>query len=412
MCHRMVITFSRAGSYTKFIVAAFFLSLATVSALGSVGRPAFGVEPRTYPDIKKVGDPAVVYDYKSEHCDSTDIPDAPLRAFRRSDGMIVAFSTHYVNRRLIGSSLDKLNHDCQIVFRGSHSADPASFDDRTWIAATWTDDGRKVMVLGHNEYHAQEFAGQCLFSIPSRCSYNAIVRLVSTDAGSSFARADLPRAQPIAAAPFPSRTAQGESGGYSNPTNLIQYYDGNYYTIIEESGVGAVAPGPCLFRTADLGAGKSWAYYDGTDFVPSAGNPYEKEVKRNACKPIAGLSGAVGSITKIAGSKLFAAFTITSHKNIAEGGSVDVAFSEDLIHWAGSRMIVKATPYWERACPLGEKFNYPSVPDDSSPGMNFKSIGKSAYLFLVRMNCVDSNVRDLIRIPLAVTVASASGHTD
>ena len=405
--------FSRPGGYTKSIMVALLLNLANVTAGGSLSVPAFGTNARTYPDIKIVGDPVVVYDYKSEHCDNVDIPDAPLRAFRRSDGLIVAFSTHYVNRRLIGSSLDNLNHDCQIVFQGSHSANPASFDDRTWIAATWTDDGRKVTVLDHNEYHAQEFAGQCLFSIPSRCSYNAIVPLVSTDGGSSFARADLPHAQPLAAAPFPSRTAQGESGGFSNPTNIIRNDDNNYYTIIEQSGVGAIAPGPCLFRTADVSAeDNSWSYYDGTNFVPSAGNPYDKERKRNACKPITGLSGAVGSITKIAGSKLFAAFMITSHKNIVEGGGIDVAFSEDLIHWSGSRIIYKATPYWERSCPLGVKFNYPSVLDNFSKARNFEFTGKSAYLFLVRMNCVDSHIRDLIWIPLVVTDITVPGRAE
>jgi hypothetical protein len=182
----------------------------------------------------------------AQRCESLDIPDAPMRAFRRADGMVVAFATHYLNRALIGPSLAQLSHDCRLVYQGKHLVDPAQFDDRTWVAATWTFDGVTVSALGHNEYHADHFPGHCQFATYRECQYNAIVPLSSSDGGRSFARTHYPA--PIAAPPMKSDVDQGRPRGYVNPSNIV-FHDGYYYTLIGRSDLGGKKAGRCLFRT-------------------------------------------------------------------------------------------------------------------------------------------------------------------
>src|SRR4051812_37748612 len=83
-----------------------------------------------------VNNSTVLAFYHTQRCEELELPDAPLRAFRRSDGAVVAFATHYLNRHLIGPAPAKLSLDCHIVYQGAHLEDPGKFDDRTWITAT------------------------------------------------------------------------------------------------------------------------------------------------------------------------------------------------------------------------------------------------------------------------------------
>jgi hypothetical protein len=362
--------------------------------------PALAADP--HPKIAVGGTPTNVFTYDTDRCEAVDIPDASLRAFRRSDNTIVAFASHYVNRPLLGPSFSSLHHQCKVAYQGAHSSDPAMFNDRTWIAATWTDDGQHIVALGHNEYQADKFPGRCSFSKYDLCWYNSIVPLKSDDGGGSFSRSDVPHAAPVVAAPFRNEVAQGKPRGYFNPTNII-FSGGYYYTMISQSGISDVPPGECLFRTKDVAADQTWTFFDETTFVPASGSPYEKNVSHQPCKPVNGLTGAVGSIAKISGTNTFAAFLISAHGNVPEGGSVDVSFSSDLLHWSTTVPIMKVTPYWSKACPDGFKYNYASVLSEGDHGRNFDTIGDTATLFVVRMNCTNSMDRDLLRVNLIIS---------
>ena len=68
---------------------------------------------------------------------------------------------HYQNRALRGESFDKLKLDCRIVLASSGKADPAAYDDKSWITATWTEDGTRVEALLHHEYQANHHPGRC-----------------------------------------------------------------------------------------------------------------------------------------------------------------------------------------------------------------------------------------------------------
>jgi hypothetical protein len=356
-----------------------------------------------YPEIAISSEPVVVFKRQIQHCDDLDIPDAPLRAFRTYDGSVVAFSTHYRNRRLLGASLANLVHDCRVVYEGNHDQDPAAFNDRTWIAATWTNDGKVVTALGHNEYQAERFPGRCQFTTYRQCWYNSIVLLRSNDAGKTFARADFKGATPVplVASPEPSEADQGHPRGYFNPSNIISF-EGYYYSLVAQTGIGSQPPGRCLFRSQDPSSLSGWTFHDGRSFVPSAGSAYDGKPSHPPCQAVAGLHGTLGSVAKIKGSNLFAAFAIGDIPSSRDGGTVEVSFSTDLLHWGGTKVITTLSSFWSKACTNDARYNYVSVLDDADASHNFETIGGSPWLFMVRGHCNVTMDRDLVRIGLSV----------
>jgi hypothetical protein len=108
-----------------------------------------------------VGPAEVVFAGPRDSCDGHDALDAPARAFRDAKGEIVLFATHYRNRALRGPSLGKLKIDCWVVLEASGSDEPAAYDDKSWITATWTEDGARIEALLHHEYQANHHPGRC-----------------------------------------------------------------------------------------------------------------------------------------------------------------------------------------------------------------------------------------------------------
>lgn len=346
-----------------------------------------------FPHIAVVGDGVTVFSSDTQRCSKNDIPDSPLRAFRRSDGNIVALSTHYENRRLLGQSLMDLHHDCAVVYQGSDNPDPAGFDNQTWVASTWTSDGRTVSALGHNEYHADRFPGRCRFKSAGECWYNAIVLLQSSNGGDTFKRVTL---EPVAAPPLREEASQGQSVGYFNPSNIVSD-KGYYLVLVNQSGIGSEkAGGRCLFRTSDPALLSNWSFFDGHDFVASAGSPYDGGKQHTPCQAAKGFHGVLGSIARLRATDLFVGFTV-------DDGTVDAVFSHDLLNWSGNQTVMHASSYWSKTCEGGHRYNYVSVLDGSSPGRNFDTIGSEAYLFIVRTGCSVTMSRDLVRFRLEIS---------
>jgi hypothetical protein len=374
------------------------VALSSCSARAQEGFPPVAVE----------SGPAVVYDYKAENCEKIDIPDTFLRAFRRYDGKVVALATHYINRPLIGNSLADLHHDCHVVYQGRNLSDPSTFDNQTWIAATWTEDGHTVTGVGHNEYHSDRFSGTCKFETEAQCWYNSIVLLHSTDGGMSFSRTDAGSPRPLIAAPFRNEVLQGRPRGYFDPSNIVTL--GEYkYIMIAQRGISADTSGRCLLRSKTPESLDGWAMYDGHDFVPVAGSPYNGQQPQARCAPVTGLHGTLGSVVRIRGTDLFAAFSIDAINDEKQAGAIEVSFSKDLTHWSGNHVIMNLPAFWSKYCPGGYRYNYPSVVDDLDEGRNFDTIGKQAWLFLVRSQCAITMDRDLVRFRLTIGGAPTDG---
>src|SRR5215204_5297509 len=168
----------------RVLAAAIVLALAAV-----VGGHAVAAEP-PHAALTLVGPPETVFASTKDACDGHDVPDAPVRAFRDAKGAVVLFGMHYQNRALRGESFDKLKLDCRIVLASSGKADPAAYDDKSWITATWTEDGARVEALLHHEYQANHHAGRCKAREYLACWYNTVLAVASNDGRASFPRAE------------------------------------------------------------------------------------------------------------------------------------------------------------------------------------------------------------------------------
>lgn len=159
-----------------------------------------------------VGPPRLVFTPKRDACDGHDVPDAPARAFREAEGGIVLFGMHYRNRALRGRDFDSLKLDCTVVLDSAFKPEPEAFDDRSWITATWTEDGRRVEALLHEEYHADEHK-RCRTTGTLACWYNAVLAARSSDGGHSFSRTTPPTV--VAAAPSARRSSRAATAASS-----------------------------------------------------------------------------------------------------------------------------------------------------------------------------------------------------
>ncbi len=163
--------------YAAWLGAALWLAL---PGLALAQAPGWRLE--VVPDARE----ETVYAWSRERCEEWHIPDAPLRAFRDDKNAVVAFASHHRNRALLGPGLDAIATTCSVSFQAKNSPDPSEFSDMSWIAATWTGNGRDVFALMHDEYHADRHAGACRFKDGMACWYNVVTAARSRDSGRSF----------------------------------------------------------------------------------------------------------------------------------------------------------------------------------------------------------------------------------
>ena len=138
------------------------------------------------PNRAVIGPEETVFQPRTDACDGYDVPDVPPRLYRDNEGKIRLFTLHFENRALIGQSLDALKIDCKVVFRGKRSENPAAYDDKSWIAATWTPDGRTIHGLVHHEYQANSHTGRCVYKDYMPCWYNTVLAIRSRNSGQTF----------------------------------------------------------------------------------------------------------------------------------------------------------------------------------------------------------------------------------
>ena len=93
----------------------------------------------------------VVWRWTSDSCSAANIPDAPVRAYRDSSGQINLTIPHYVNYRLKGNSFSTLTPDCDAMLVSEHLTDPSLHRSAQWIQSLYTEDGKTVHAILHNE---------------------------------------------------------------------------------------------------------------------------------------------------------------------------------------------------------------------------------------------------------------------
>lgn len=349
--------------------------------------------------------PEVVFQHARDACERADVPDVSARAWRDAEGRVHLLASHYVNRRMSGPDLNSIKPDCTIIFEGAHLGDPAAFNDRGWIAAIHTADGRTVDALVHNEFHGQEHPALCPAGRYMQCWFNAITALRSTDGGRSFSR--LPDdAALVATLPYRYRGDLGRHSGIFAPSNIVTL-DRFLYAFVWAEPLEAQKRGACLIRTDAIADPSRWRAFDGRGFGTRFADPYRETLPdpaAHACVPLAPkrLFGGVRSVVRHQASAWFIAL-ITA---VRPGGTgIWSTTSPDLLQWSEPRLLLEVPLLNARDCTRPTAFYYPALLDPLSDDRNFETVGDSAFLYLTRLNLTDCRItwdRDLVRLPVSI----------
>jgi hypothetical protein len=345
----------------------------------------------------------IVFDSAQKHCDENDMPDVNARAFRDASGDIVMFALYDSNHALRGKDIDHLAIDCHASLESRADPNPAHYDDRNFLTATWTKDGRNVVGLVHHEYHADQH-GRCSVKSDLGCWYNSVLAYLSTDSGENFTRA---KPLVVASVPFPQNVGQGSHRGFFNPSNIFS--DGQYeYFFAATTGWDGQPFGACLFRSATPEDSASWRAYDGQDFTVHYDDPYKKPFSPPAsCAPLSPFVFPVGAVVRERDTGLWLAVFQASHN--ADVYPVDgfyYAEAEDLLHWSEPRLLLAGPTLYTNPCDAGSTIiAYPSLIDPTAKGRNFDDVGPSPFLYYAIIdvaNC-ETDARRLVRQRLSIS---------
>ena len=376
--------------------------------------PALAAADPPLSALTLVGPPSVVFKAGRDACDGADVPDSSARAFRDAAGAVALFGMHYRNRALRGPDLGHLKLDCTVVLDSGEKSDPALYDDRSWITATWTEDGTRVAALLHHEYQANEHPGRCRETAYMACWYNTITAAASADGGRSFRRQTPPAV--MAGAPFRQEVDQGRHRGFFNPSNIVA--DGRWRYVLV-STTGWTRPGSdqeagvCLFRSDDPADPTRWRAWTGTGFTAAFPDPYRAAATRAApssatCRPVGPFPGPVGAVVRHRGSGAWiAVFMAKAGEGFARSGFYWTT-SRDLIAWDQPRLLLEGATLYDDPCTAtAPLIAYPSLLDPDAKGRNFDDVGDAAlltYATLRTEGCTITSDRDLLRRPVAIRV--------
>ena len=353
-----------------------------------------------------------VFSWKTARCEDWDIPDAAARAWRDQHGQVHLLASAASARQMVGPDLDHLRHDCRVVFRGAELAQPERYDDKDWLAATWSPDGVTVFALVHQEFQGHRRRDLCPSGVYRQCWRNALTLAVSRDAGGGFA--PVAPQHFVAGLPYRYRGDVGRPTGYFNPSNIIAR-DGYYYAFFWAEAEGAQRRGSCLMRTASLAEPGSWRAWDGADFTVRFADPYREEAgdaRRHVCAPVGeNVLVSVSSVVRLRGPGGYVAVMATSRAP-AEGGAVVsgvfASSSVDLIRWTAPVLVQEIGILSRFDCAERNVAFYPSLLDPASPSRNFEDVGERPYLYLTEIHpeaCRIGTDRDLVRLPVRIRQA-------
>jgi hypothetical protein len=342
--------------------------------------------------IETISGPHLVFRWETQKCESNDIPDNPLRAFRDNEGRVVAFDSHYDVRRFVGQSLTEIRRDCHVSRKSALLPEAEKFDDHLWITSTWTEDGKTIYALGHNEYQANLHPEKCIFKEYVKCWYNTVVPLISHDSGLTFAK--IANAKPVASLNSRSEENQGSPRGFFEPTNMIAL--GEYvYTFIRTTGDHDQKRGNCLFRSWRENLGQLWEHWNGTGWSISSHDPYV-DPPIQPCQPLANLPSVSSVVWYAAANKFIAIGALPGGK---DQGSVAFNTSADLLNWSSPTAFLFVPTGFSRDKCAEYTYSYPSLISATSSSRNFEDVSDDAIVFMTRQRkngCEGSLDRDLV----------------
>jgi hypothetical protein len=358
--------------------------------------------------VKVTGPQQTLFSWRRQACEPRDIPDAPARAFRDAAGQVHLIASHYVSRQSVGPNLNRVKHRCAVIMQSDYNPDPSKFEDKEWILAPYTTDGKTVYALVHDEYQGNTHPGRCASGIYLRCWYNAVTLAVSTDGGQSFRHARPPPGNLVAEVPYRYQNDAGRVGIFT-PSNIV-VKDGYYYSLVSAPRYRAQHPGTCVIRTKRLADPKSWRAWGGDGFDVTFVDPYTPGFvpRDHLCEPV-----SLREITDMTQSLTYNTY-FKKYLLVAPAGDYDgrkrrnvygfyYSLSGDLIHWSKRKLIREAALPPTYRCGESDPVFYPSVLDPGSKSRNFRTTGRRPYLYFTRFHyksCNQTLDRDLVRVPI------------
>jgi hypothetical protein len=383
------------------------LALTTLAIVSLIWRSCELAQQRsveTSATARVAGPAQTVFDWSSEACAPDELADLSVRAYRDYRGRVQLILPHYNSWRLSGPDLNHLHNPCRRVMSSSLEGPPSDFNQREWVASLYTDDGRRIAALVHEEYHGTQ-PGTCVQTDPSSCWYNAITFAHSDDGGRSFKQPP-PPGQLVAASTYHYRPGVAPTGIFS-PSNIVRARDGYYYALVVSRTPGGLT-GSCLIRTGDPFEPSSWRAWDGSGFGIRFTDPYRSTPgAARPCAPIATfeIAGMHESLTYNTYLDRYLLVGLAALR--APGGKVVTgvyfSLSSDLIHWSRRKLIMEATSIHTFDCGGPDPIAYPSVIDPRSDSRTFATTGRRPYLYYTRFNyegCQRTQNRDLVRRPI------------
>jgi hypothetical protein len=396
--NQLLRTFQKRKLYVHGIAVAGKFENAAIAGSGTMRfpEPKWPIEPQ---NPKLLDGPRVaVFDTAKDSCEQIDIPDAMARAFRDYKGVVHLVASHYVMRAALGPSLESAKHNCQVAYNSRHDPKPAHFDDTTWLDAFYNIDGKRIVALGHMEYHGWEHSGMCTIkNNDNPCWYTAATFLLSEDGGYHFAP---PKSPPnfVVGVPYKYEINQGPEG-YSIDTNIVKAGEW-YYAMVTDwpwppDCDDTKKARPCLvpfgvspIRTSNIEDPASWRGWDGKEFAVAFVDPYQGSVARprdHVYTPVPTIYNVNGINFHQASHRFIA--TLFDPWNDAFGPpGLYFSTSPDMVHWSKPALGITVNQLLEREPEGNWSYLYFSLIDPNSTDANFSTVTDNPYLYYVRLD--------------------------
>jgi hypothetical protein len=379
--------------------------------VGALAAATGAAAPAPSPQLRFAGPRQVVFDWSEQACAVTQSPDLPVRAFRDDRGQVQLLLSSFDNYRLLGPSLGRLSVDCRPVLLSARRHHPSAYRDRQWIASPYTEDGRHIWALVHNEFQGNHHPGRCPGGRYFPCWYNAITLVRSIDAGRSYRERAAP-ANLVAAPPYRYRPGIGPAGVFA-PSNLLERGDGYLYALVRVRDPGRIR-GTCLIRSRRIAAAGSWRAWDGEGFGGVFIDPYRAASRaRTDCEIVAPgeIAEMTESLTYNTALRRYLLVGMAPAPLVGEDGGrgtgIYYSVSEDLIHWSRRQLLLRAPTVHSYRCGGPAPIAYPSLIDPSSRSRNFATTGSHPFLYYTQFRyerCKRTPDRDLMRVRIAISL--------
>ena len=167
-----------------------------------------------------------------------------------------------------------MKHSCDVAYNSDHDANPADFDDSTWLDSFYSIDGKNVVALGHMEYHGCINLYMALNKATTRRHAGITVTRFTSDRRRLSLRVVRGATNYILSPPYRYIVNAGPEG-YSIDTNVVKSGD-RYYAMVTGWGWPAncsqgesnclVYGGEAPIRASDITDPTSWQGWNGTDY--------------------------------------------------------------------------------------------------------------------------------------------------